>query len=185
MRLFRAPLDPCLDSPLLCQPLTSRFAPHGLPRLSEFIAEIIRISAGNGKIPENVPESAHGGALQNRCALGSARKGADGGSMKENSRNSTSVSTLQSTPILESTPVDSLGRIFGDFFLFWLVPSQADCYVRVHSVNWPPSVFSNSSQSLEFMTCLLCPIEARKGLNTCSVLNSVTLPLSCSSNFTT
>ena len=31
MRLLkRAPLDTCLDSPLLCQPLNSRFALHGL-----------------------------------------------------------------------------------------------------------------------------------------------------------
>ena len=30
MRLFQAALDTCLDSPLLCQPLSSRFALHGL-----------------------------------------------------------------------------------------------------------------------------------------------------------
>ena len=30
MRLFQAPLDTCLDSPLVCQPLSSRFALHGL-----------------------------------------------------------------------------------------------------------------------------------------------------------
>ena len=30
MRLFQAPLNTCLDSPLLCQPLSSRFALHGL-----------------------------------------------------------------------------------------------------------------------------------------------------------
>ena len=29
MHLFQAPLDTCLDSPLLCQPLSSRFALHG------------------------------------------------------------------------------------------------------------------------------------------------------------
>ena len=30
MGIFQAPLDTCLDSPLLCQPLSSRFALHGL-----------------------------------------------------------------------------------------------------------------------------------------------------------
>ena len=30
MRLFQAPLDTCLDSPLLCWPLSSQFALHGL-----------------------------------------------------------------------------------------------------------------------------------------------------------
>ena len=30
MRLFQAPLDTCLDSPLLCQPLSSRFARDSL-----------------------------------------------------------------------------------------------------------------------------------------------------------
>ena len=30
MHLFQAPLDTCLDNPLLCQPLSSRFAFHGL-----------------------------------------------------------------------------------------------------------------------------------------------------------
>ena len=33
MHLFLAPLDTCLNSPLLCQPLSSRFAPHGLGAL--------------------------------------------------------------------------------------------------------------------------------------------------------
>ena len=33
MRLFQAPLDTCLDSPLLCQPLSSRVALHGLHAL--------------------------------------------------------------------------------------------------------------------------------------------------------
>ena len=32
---FQAPLDTCLDSPLLCQPLSSRFALHGLRALEE------------------------------------------------------------------------------------------------------------------------------------------------------
>ena len=30
MRLFQAPLDTCLDSPVLCQPLSSRCTLHGL-----------------------------------------------------------------------------------------------------------------------------------------------------------
>ena len=30
MHLFRAPFDTCLDRPLVCQPLSSRFALHGL-----------------------------------------------------------------------------------------------------------------------------------------------------------
>ena len=30
MRLFQAPLNTCLGSPILCQPLSSRFALHGL-----------------------------------------------------------------------------------------------------------------------------------------------------------
>ena len=38
MRRFQAPLDTCLDNPLLCQPLNSRFALHGL-RLRAFESE--------------------------------------------------------------------------------------------------------------------------------------------------
>ena len=33
MHLFQAALDTCLDSPLLCQPLNSRFALHNLGTL--------------------------------------------------------------------------------------------------------------------------------------------------------
>ena len=35
MRLFQAALDTCLDSPFFCQPLSSRFALHGLRALDE------------------------------------------------------------------------------------------------------------------------------------------------------
>ena len=36
MRLFQAALDTCLDSPFFCQPLSSRFALHGLRALDEW-----------------------------------------------------------------------------------------------------------------------------------------------------
>ena len=36
LSLSQVPLDTCLDSPLLCQPLSSLFAPHGL-RTFEFL----------------------------------------------------------------------------------------------------------------------------------------------------
>ena len=39
LRRFQAALDTCLDSPLLCQPLSSRFALHGL-RALEIVSAI-------------------------------------------------------------------------------------------------------------------------------------------------
>ena len=35
MRLSQAPLNTCLDNPLFCQPLSSRFALHGLRTLDQ------------------------------------------------------------------------------------------------------------------------------------------------------
>ena len=41
MRLFQAPLDTSLDSPFPCQPLSSRFALHGLHALDYFTSSFL------------------------------------------------------------------------------------------------------------------------------------------------
>ena len=56
MRPFQAALDTCLDSPLLCQPLSSRFALHGLRALettNENPGICFRIRFRNGKAHES------------------------------------------------------------------------------------------------------------------------------------
>ena len=76
-------------------------------------------------------ENARGGALQNQGAPGRAREGADGGVNEGKKKGKTFASTLQRTPILESTPASILGSYFGVSPFFTSLPGQEVPYTSV------------------------------------------------------